>query len=107
MKWTGRQSRKRRPQSEGRHGSALDATEPVGQIAHEEADIGDDAESLVAAPVGQLGHDGLVDVDAVRLHPGGQEIAGGDGVQGGGQHQGHVDVVEQGSAWRRRRPPCR
>jgi hypothetical protein len=72
-------------------------TESVSQLSHEETDVGDDAEGLVTAPVGQLGDHRLVDVDAVGLHAGGEEIAGGDGVEGGGEHESDVDIVEKGT----------
>ena len=78
----------------GRHAPA--SSRVVGELADERADVGDDAERLVAAPVGQLGDDGLVDVDAERLDPGGQAVAGGDGVQRRRQHQRHRDAGEVG-----------
>ncbi len=35
----------------------------------------------MGAAVGELGHHSLVDVDAKRLYRGGEQVAGGDGVQ--------------------------
>jgi hypothetical protein len=42
----------------------------------------------------QLGDDGLVDVDAVGLDTGREEVSGRDRVQGGCEHEGDVDTVE-------------
>ncbi len=39
----------------------------AARSSEERPDVGDDAEGLVAAPVGELGDDGLVDVDAQNV----------------------------------------
>ena len=75
--------------------SARSGAELVGQLGQEGADVGDDAVGLVAAAVAELGDDRRVDVDAVGLDRGGQHVAGGDGVQGGGQHQRHPHPGDQ------------
>ena len=78
-----------RPHDSPRH---VRRAEFGGEVADEEADVGDDAEGLVAAAIGELGDDGLVDVDAEGLDTGGQDVARGDGVQRRGQHQRDADA---------------
>src|SRR5205085_7543313 len=46
---------------------------------------------------GELGDDGLVDVDAECLDARRQEVAGGDGVERGRQHQGDGHAGDQGA----------
>ena len=63
------------------------ALQLVGELLQEQADVGDDAEGLEAAAVGELGDHRRVDVHADGVHRGRQQVAGGDGVQHGGEHE--------------------
>ena len=48
---------------------------------------GDGPLPRVRVASGEIGDDGMVDVDAERLDTRGQQVAGGDGVQGRRQHE--------------------
>ena len=53
-----------------------------GQSPYEQTDICDNAKGLVASSVCKLGHDGLVDVDAVGLYAGWKNISRCNRMQG-------------------------
>lgn len=63
-------------------------------MVEEEADVGDDADGLAGAAVRDFGDDGGVDVDADDFDPGGEHVAGGDGVEHGGEAEDEAGVVE-------------
>src|SRR5947207_14938329 len=65
------------------------------QTGEEQAHIGHDAECLVRAAVGQLGHHRGVDVHTERLDVGGQAVPSADGVQSGRQHQRYTNAWDE------------
>jgi len=66
--------------------------ELVGELLHEQADVGDHADRLKAAPVGQLGDHRRIDVHADGVRGGRQQIPGSDGVQHARQHEHNAGV---------------
>lgn len=52
----------------------------------------------MAAAVGELGHGGRVDIDAGDFDPGGEQVAGGDGVQGRSGKKGTFLIPKNPSA---------
>src|SRR3954470_9320348 len=65
-KCSGGHIRKRRPHDSSVTSGLAPSGQVVDEVAQEETHVGDDAHGLMAAPVGQLGDDGVVDVDAER-----------------------------------------
>src|SRR5436853_450615 len=50
----------------------------VGELVEEEPDVGDDAEGLRRAPIGQLRDHGRIDIDADHPHRRGQHVPHAD-----------------------------
>ena len=63
------------------------------QLAQEGFDIGDEADRLPAATVGELGHHRRVDVNANGAHTRWEHVAGGDRVQHRRHHQAEADAA--------------
>ncbi len=62
-------------------------------MVEEQADVRNDSHCLAGAAIAQLGGDGGVDVDADGLHPAGQHVTGGDGMQHGAEAEDEAGAV--------------
>src|SRR6266851_6970502 len=65
-----------------------------GQFAQEGFDVGDQADRLPGAPIGELGHDRWVDVDAHGPDAGRQHVACCDRVQHRREHQRNAHAAQ-------------
>jgi hypothetical protein len=51
----------------------------------------------MAAAISEPGHDGLIDLNAIYVYPGWQEVSGRYGVERRGQHEGQADAIQRGT----------